>query len=291
MDYKSLEVFVTLANRLSFRHTSEIHNMTPSTLSRVIQRLEEEMDCALFIRDNKSVSLTRKGEEFCGFAKDALDKFESLKSSFNNTDPKLLKGSINLCTSVTTSLSILPPVIKDFVAKYPNVSINLTTGASYKNIDFLLDNLYDFIIQSGGGITCPDTLKKVVSKTDVVLICPLGRPVVKSLEDLNKMPFIMSQYPDFNKYTKALFKKYKIKPKITNYIDGHEAICSMVAANIGYALLPKIVIENSSVRDKFVVADIAENLLPLDIAVRMKNQKYISPVKAAFWDFWDDYKV
>ena len=39
--------------------------MSPSTLSRQIQRMEEELEQPLFIRDNRQVRLTKQGEKFC----------------------------------------------------------------------------------------------------------------------------------------------------------------------------------------------------------------------------------
>ena len=43
--------------------------MSPSTLSRQIQRMEEELEQPLFIRDNRQVRLTEQGEKFLQFAK------------------------------------------------------------------------------------------------------------------------------------------------------------------------------------------------------------------------------
>ena len=43
--------------------------MSPSTLSRQIQRMEEELEQSLFIRDNRQVRLTEQGEKFCNLQK------------------------------------------------------------------------------------------------------------------------------------------------------------------------------------------------------------------------------
>ena len=53
MDFRSLQLFNHLATSLHFGVTAEAMYVSPSTLSRVIQRLEDELGCSLFKRDNR----------------------------------------------------------------------------------------------------------------------------------------------------------------------------------------------------------------------------------------------
>jgi len=57
MDFRSLQLFNHLATSLHFGITAEAMYVSPSTLSRVIQRLEDELGCTLFKRDNRKVAL------------------------------------------------------------------------------------------------------------------------------------------------------------------------------------------------------------------------------------------
>ena len=65
MNIKSLHIFVHLSQSLHFSKTAQAMNVSPSTLSRLIQRLEEELGANLLIRDNRSVLLTEAGLEKC----------------------------------------------------------------------------------------------------------------------------------------------------------------------------------------------------------------------------------
>ena len=58
MDSRDLEIFLLLAETLHFGRAAEHGNLSPSALSRTIQRLESELDCRLFDRGNREVRLT-----------------------------------------------------------------------------------------------------------------------------------------------------------------------------------------------------------------------------------------
>ncbi|MCI5223533.1 MAG: LysR family transcriptional regulator, partial [Candidatus Electrothrix sp. AR4] len=62
MDIELLKIFRHLSASLHFGRTSRAYNISPSGMTRTVQRLEAELGEQLFIRDNRSVSLTRAGE-------------------------------------------------------------------------------------------------------------------------------------------------------------------------------------------------------------------------------------
>lgn len=64
MDIRSAQLFQHLATSLNFSKTSEQMYVSPPTLTRVIQRLEEELGVELFFRDKRSVRLTPAGQRF-----------------------------------------------------------------------------------------------------------------------------------------------------------------------------------------------------------------------------------
>src|SRR5690606_30075247 len=64
MDFAELRLFLHLSRSLHFGRTSTECHISPSALSRAIQRLERDVGHALFARDNRSVELTPKGKRF-----------------------------------------------------------------------------------------------------------------------------------------------------------------------------------------------------------------------------------
>ncbi|MFK5041533.1 LysR family transcriptional regulator, partial [Glaesserella parasuis] len=68
MDLQSLKLFLDITQTRSFIRTAEKNYMSASTLSRHIQRMEQEIGQPLFLRDNRQVILTEAGERFSHFA-------------------------------------------------------------------------------------------------------------------------------------------------------------------------------------------------------------------------------
>ena len=61
-DYHQLRLFTTLAGTLHFGRTARACHVSPSALSRTIQRLEADVGAPLFLRDHHRVALTPAGE-------------------------------------------------------------------------------------------------------------------------------------------------------------------------------------------------------------------------------------
>lgn len=78
MDFYELDAFIKLAETLKFSKAADLSAMSPSALSRMMSRFEEEVGAALFDRDNRKVLLTERGKKFLAFALDAVAKRRAL---------------------------------------------------------------------------------------------------------------------------------------------------------------------------------------------------------------------
>ena len=106
MEIRSLKLFKHLAGTLHFGKTSRACNITPSGLTRTIQRLESELGEQLFMRNQRSVSLTKAGRIFYSYAEEAIQLWNKLQTDLS--DNGILKGEITLYCSVTRNLRYPP---------------------------------------------------------------------------------------------------------------------------------------------------------------------------------------
>ena len=89
MNFQDLQIFLHLADTQNFAKTATQNHMSPSTLSRQIQRMEEELEQPLFIRDNRQVRLTKQGEKFLQFAKTEWQNWQQFKRQLRDNSAEL----------------------------------------------------------------------------------------------------------------------------------------------------------------------------------------------------------
>ena len=125
MDIRSIRQFVALAETLHFGRAAEACHVSPSTLSRVVQRLEEELGATLFERSKRSVRLTRSGEVFLDYARNALADWDTVSNRLLAESAEL-RGEVSLYCSVTASYSFLFDVLARVRREHPRIEIPAT---------------------------------------------------------------------------------------------------------------------------------------------------------------------
>jgi LysR family positive regulator for ilvC len=289
MDIKSLELFVHLTNSLHFSKTAQAKHVSPSTLSRSIQRLEDELGVCLLIRDNRSVVLTEAGMLFKQYALQQLEQWELLKRSIKKSKSEL-QGQINLYCSVTAAYSHLPPILERFRLLHPKVEIKLTTGDSAAAVDQVLQHQVDFAITA-----YPDSFPARLHFIQLAEIplsiigpitpCSVTQQIQQTNIDWKNIPFILPEHGAIRHRFDTWYRKLKIgKPFIYGKVAGHEALLSMVALGCGVGVAPEVVIENSPVRDRIQSLSVATPLDSIDLGICCYKTRASEPLISAFID-------
>ena len=104
MDFHELEAFVALAKTLHFARAAASIHTSPSGLSRLLGRLEDELGVKLAERDTRRVELTEAGLDFLDFAEDSLRRREELRLGLGSRDGSL-RGFLRVYASVTACYS------------------------------------------------------------------------------------------------------------------------------------------------------------------------------------------
>ena len=291
MDLRDLKLFLHLAESRHFGRSARAMHVSPSTLSRQIQRLEEDLGQALFLRDNRTVTLTDAGERLRQFAQHTLLQYQQLRHAIGQNGPSL-SGELRLFCSVTAAYSHLPPILDRFRAEHPLVEIKLTTGDAADAVEKVQSNEADLAIAGR-----PETLPTSIDFTPLgyiplvliapALSCPVRSQATQENPDWSQIPFILPEQGPARRRIDLWFRRHRIaNPLIYATVSGHEAIVSMVALGCGIALLPDVVLENSPepVRNRVLVLENVESVSPFELGVCVQKKRLNEPLIDAFWD-------
>ncbi|SOE00837.1 transcriptional regulator GcvA [Caenispirillum bisanense] len=123
----SLRLFEAAGRHLSFKQAAEELCVTPSAVSHGIQTLEDWLGVALFVRGNRSISLTAAGRAYLPQVREALSRLASASESVPGR--RTARGG-RLHVSVATSFGLrwLIPRLPRFNARHPDIEVMLDTS-------------------------------------------------------------------------------------------------------------------------------------------------------------------
>ena len=132
-----LRTFVMLADLGSYTKAAQQMMVVPSTVSKQIMQLEDELDCELVIRNKKAVKLTPAGEIYLQYAKSALAAEEACLDDIRAV--RSLGISLRIGAVVSLMAGHMTAWLNRYLQENSAVKISITTDHS----QILLNNLYD----------------------------------------------------------------------------------------------------------------------------------------------------
>ncbi|WP_010181540.1 HTH-type transcriptional activator IlvY [Glaciecola sp. HTCC2999] len=282
MDIKSLAMFNHLAQSLHFGQTAKAMFVTPSTLSRAIQRLEQDAGATLFQRNNRKVSLTPEGRLFLSFSIETVQQWQSLQSQLAQ-QTQYLTGEMSVYCSVTAAHSHLPGMLNQFRAQHPQVDIKLVTGDPALSIQKVLDGQADVAISIKTPQMHPDIRFKAIDDVPLVLVVPksLGIRHLRQIK-WDQHQIIMPESGPSKRIVHHWFAEHNIRPKVYASVGGNEAIVSMVALGFGIGIVPSIVLDNSAQSNQVIAINI-DDIESYQIGLCCHTRKQDEPmIKAMF---------
>jgi LysR family positive regulator for ilvC len=269
MDIRELRLFKHLSGTLHFGQSSRACHVTPSALTRIIQRLEDALGETLFLRDNRSVSLTAAGIVFRSYADDVIQRYELMQGDLSRE--AVLGGDISIYCSVTAAYSILPVIFQDFRSVHPDVQIYLKTGDAALALTKLQNREVDITVAA-----LPDKMPERVEflkilETPLVFIVPSAFPETVHYKedaiDWLKTPVITADFGLSRERTDRWFREKGITPNIYAQVAGNEAIIAMVALGCGVGVVPGLVLEKSPLKEQIDILTVNPELESFSIGI------------------------
>jgi DNA-binding transcriptional LysR family regulator len=241
-DITDFRLFVNVAETRSLTRGAERSFLSVPAVSNRIKNLEDTLGIRLLERSSQGVALTAAGEVYLRHARVVLSELEKLTGELQQFAPGLT-GQLRLVGNTTAITEYLPPVIGDYLSVHPDIHIDVRERLSDDAVRIVRDGGADLGIISGNVETSGLQATPFVSST-LILIAPLGHPLLERpdvlFEESLAYSFVAllegSAIQTFlNRAAAVTHKPMTIRVHVASY----DAICRMVAAGAGIAIVPK----------------------------------------------------
>ena len=286
MNIHDLETFLAAADLLHFGKASRACNLSPSALTRSIQRLEEELGHPLFIRDNRTVTLTPAGARFQTYARKNRQEWNSLKDELQNE--LTVSGTLSIYASITAVYSLLPDLLESYRTAHPNVQMELRTGAAEQAVDLVLTGETDLAVAP-----LPDRPARGIeflplTEIPLVFIAPrtgehADPPRTRGQLDLSRTPLVLPSQGLSRTRLNQWMKDHAILPDIRSEVSGNEALIAMVRLGCGIGIVPKLVLERSPFCDDVQILARAPKLIPYVVGLCSTKRNLTRPAVQVLW--------
>jgi len=280
VDIQALETFITTAELLHFGRASRIRNLSPSALTRTIQRLEEQVGVPLFLRDNRNVVLTASGSQFLTYARNAVLEWTHFQESIHT---EKVTGTLSVYASITAVYSLLPKLLEAYRKALPEVHLKLRTGAAERAVEQVLSGEIDLAVA-----TLPDQKFSrlefmPLAETPLVFIAPKKNTLSKYILNLSEEPLVVPQSGVARQRLNMWLKQHGITPNISTEVSGNEALIAMVRLGAGVGIVPQLALDRSPLRKEVQVVAKAPKLSPYVVGLCSSKRNLKRPAVLAMW--------
>jgi DNA-binding transcriptional LysR family regulator len=260
---ETLKIFCDLVDSKSFSQAAETNFVTQSAVSQQVRGLEEKFKRRLLerVRGRREVHLTEAGASFYEESREVLAAYARLEERMR-TLTGTVSGTVRVATVYSIGLHELPPVVRRFMALYPEAKIDLEYSRTTRIVRDVLAGAVEL------GIVAYPEKKRGLSVVPLggdrlVLICPPAHALAKHKKlrarDLTDQDFVHFERDiPTRRATDRILRAHGVSVRRAAEFDNIETIKRAVEVGFGVAVVPRPSVLDEQRRGQLAVVPLAE---------------------------------
>ncbi|MGF1731617.1 LysR substrate-binding domain-containing protein [Photobacterium kasasachensis] len=283
-----LQYFNCVVETGSISEASRVFDVQPSSISRQIATLEQELGVRLLNRTTRNLGLTEAGQRYYDYSQRIVAELDEAKRAVNDLQQSP-KGRLRVSMTVGFGESVILPLIPDFLAMYPDIDVDLEL--TERVVDLVEENT-DVAIRSG---RLPDSTmiaKKLLANNFLLCASPeylAKRGTPDSPQSLSNHQCIQYGYAGWREWylMEAPITRLDICSAITvNTVNGQK---QLLLSHAGLALMPLWAVQQELHRGELINVLPQHTFSPYEVmsstyAIYLKRE-LVSPKIRVFLDY------
>ncbi|MDS1031748.1 LysR substrate-binding domain-containing protein [Porphyromonadaceae sp. NP-X] len=273
MTLQQLEYILAVYKTGHFMKAAELCQVTQPTLSAMIQKLEEELDCKIFDRSQHPIQATEMGEKIIRQAQIILYQANQLKEILLK-EKESVSGNLNLAIIPTIASYLLPRFIALFRNDYPDVSLKITEMRTETIIQKLKTAEIDMAILATP-LNMPDLLEIPIYYEKFIAYISPGESIYELKElSANNLPLEHLWVLEEGHCFRNQIFNFCDQMKVHNYMyeaGSIETLVKIVDINGGYTVIPELHVDSLTQEQKKNLRNIVQPEATREISIVIRD--------------------
>uniref|UniRef100_UPI0031011657 LysR family transcriptional regulator n=1 Tax=Neorhizobium sp. EC2-8 TaxID=3129230 RepID=UPI0031011657 len=237
---REFELFVATMELGTLTSAADALNMSQPAASKLLRNLEIRLGLPLFRRQNKKLVPTPEAFDLYPGLTQALAAMEAVKRNATNLRDAH-EGQIHIVTNPVVASNLLPGALKQFRARYPNISIIVRTRTTIEISELIAKNRADLgVIYEA---TVDESLDvEYINEDEIGCLLPPGHPLLErqhvSIAELNGYDIIaLGKTQPVGAALRRVMNEAGLDLPISLEVSQSNTACSFVKAGLGVAVL------------------------------------------------------
>lgn len=230
-------IFCRVVEQGSFTRAAEELGYSQSAVSQNVRALEQETGVTLLSRRKDGVQLTQDGQEFYPYIQSIFQAEQALERKRQET-MGLQNSLIRIGTFTSVSRNLLPPMMKRFKEKYPDVRFVLRQGEYTSIPQWIRQGEIDFGFVNQDAVEGMET--RLLYEDHMLAVLPQGHRLEGksslTLRDISTEPLILLDEGEHSVLLDA-FHSAGLTPNLAYEVYDDYSILSMVRQGLGISVL------------------------------------------------------
>lgn len=291
MDLRRLEVFVKVAELGSFSRAAEALFLTQPTVSEHVRGLEDDLGVQLLDRLGRGATPTPAGDLVLGYARRMLALTREARQAIERFRGRMI-GELIVGGSTIPGEYLLPALIGQFKAKYPEISISLRISSSRQVSGWVEDGHVEIGVVGARPASRALVARELMADTMVVVVPPdhpwAGRANV-TLADVRSEPIVLRERGSGSReaFERALAEVGLDLSalRVAGEMGSTQAVKQAVRAGIGVAVISRRAVEDECRARLLVCVKLADLNVMRSFHLVTHRERTRSPLAEAFLEF------
>ena len=286
MEFRELRSLVALADLAGIARAAEKLHLSPPAIHKQLKLLEAELGVQLYEKVGRSLRLTQAAEILLPYSRDLLAGLDAATAAMEEWRG-LKRGIVRIGAGPSTSVYLLPELLKKYRRAFSKVDLVVETGNSVSLVEKVGNGSLDLALLVSSEL--PEEANLCVEKSwemEFVLVSNLEHvPRHCSLSDLKKFPFILFQKGSrIQALIERYFNEMDFHPPVIMTFDNADAVKAMIQAGLGVSLLPFWIVHRELKKGSLTMIRQRERALFSKFELIRRKSSYIAGPIAAFID-------